>query len=119
MYQEVLEPTREFKLLDLVLCKGDDLIGNQKVHETFSTGDHSYITFTMMHDKECKPSRVCNSYKAADRDLMPAHLATTDRSSVFIGVVDYEDTRGRPNEKINNLIYLYVPFKMSSTINAP
>lgn len=61
----VLEPTLEFNLFDLVLCRRRDLISNLRVHETFSTCDHSYITSIMMHDMECEPSRGYNNYKAA------------------------------------------------------
>ena len=73
-----------------------------------------------MHDMECQLSRACNNYKAADWDLMHAHLATIDWSSVFIGVDDCENAWGRFKEVINNLVYLYVPVKMSwNRINAP
>ena len=68
----------------------------------------------MTHDMDCEPSRVCNINKAADWNLMQPNLATIDGSSVFICVDDCEDAWAKFKELINNLVYLFVPVKISS-----
>ena len=70
----------------------------------------------MKHDLDCEPSRACSKYKAADWDSIHAHLATIYFISVFKGVDDREDARGRFNEIIYNLNYPCVQVKLLSNI---
>ena len=83
LHQFVHKPTREHNILDLILCNRLELVSNVTVHESFSSGDHSYLTFELEVRTPNKSGKLYANYKAADWDIMRAHLATIDWNDFF------------------------------------
>ena len=122
MTQNVHLPTRENNILDLCLTSHNHLVKNLSVHETFSTSDHSYITFDLYFEKpEPPPFSISFNFKTADWELLRAHLGTIVWSSIFQNAEDDPETMWlRFKQIIYDLTCAYVPiFIPKNKISAP
>ena len=92
LQQFVNETTRGNNILDLVLgtrCESAvSLISNVCVNETFSHSDHSFITFDMHCEKSPTSEVTYRNFKAADCDLIRAHLTLIDWEDIFSDCVN-------------------------------
>ena len=121
LHQFVHEPTREHNILDLIFCNRLELVSNVTVHESFSSGDHSYLTFELEVRTPNRSGKPYANYKAADWDLMRAHLATIDWNDFFTDCADScEVAWSKFRHLINTLVELYVPTNIAKNgKNAP
>ena len=125
LQQFVDEPTRGNNILDLVLgtrCESAvSLISNVCVNETFSHSDHSFITFDMHCERPPTSEVVFKNFRAADWDLIRAHLAMLDWENVFSDCAnDCEAAWLKFKMIINNIVELYVPqCSFSNKLKAP
>ena len=89
MIQHVFESTRENSILDLCLTPNDDSVSDLKVHETFSTSDHSYITFNFnLPFNFPRKKFTYRDFENVDYELLRAHLAIIDWDIYFDGYND-------------------------------
>ena len=108
LHQHVQEPTRGENILDLVLSSDADQISNLKVGCTFSSSDHSSISYEINFYSIENHSRSTPNFRKADWDTIRLFFSCIDWPDEFQNK-NANDMYEKMCEKINFAIDNFVP----------
>ena len=110
--QYVHEPTRDGRILDLVLCNEPDMVGELRVLECLSSSDHNMVLWEVYFGGGEKGTvGTPLDYKRADYEKMREDLRSVDWDTFFPDASSVNEDWIRFKGYLEELVRKYIPAK--------